>query len=105
MVRSPVEICFGTRPSHAAKSRPFEKPSPLPIPATIALEMIGPMPGTVISRSQPRLVLSQRLNLSRDVLDPPVEVMPVVGEVLDRADHARRQNVGARGEQVAKLSA
>ena len=26
----------------------------LPIAATIALEMIGPMPGTVINRSQPR---------------------------------------------------
>jgi hypothetical protein len=34
-------------------SRPFEKASPVPIAATIALEMIGPMPGTVISRSQP----------------------------------------------------
>ena len=45
MVRSPVEICFGTRPSQAAKSRPFEKASPVPIAATMALEMIGPMPG------------------------------------------------------------
>ena len=46
MVRSPVEICFGTRPSQAAKSRPLENASPLPIAATIALEIIGPMPGT-----------------------------------------------------------
>ena len=29
------------------KSRPFENTSPRPIAATIALEMIGPMPGTV----------------------------------------------------------
>jgi hypothetical protein len=34
MVRSPVEICLGTRPSQAAKSRPFENPSPAPIAAT-----------------------------------------------------------------------
>ena len=51
MVRSPVEICLGTSPSHAAKSRPLEKLSPVPIAATMALEMIGPMPGTLIRRS------------------------------------------------------
>ena len=44
---------LGTSPSHAAKSRPLEKPSPVPIAATMALEMIGPMPGTLISRSHP----------------------------------------------------
>ena len=37
MVRSPVEICLGTNPSHAAKSRPLEKLSPVPIAATMAL--------------------------------------------------------------------
>ena len=36
----------------APNSRPFEKGSPLPIAVTIALEMIGPMPGTVINRLQ-----------------------------------------------------
>jgi hypothetical protein len=53
IVRSPVDICLGTRPSQVAKSRPLENASPVPIAATIALEMIGPMPGTLISRSQP----------------------------------------------------
>src|SRR6516225_3732283 len=53
MVRSPVEICLGTSPSQAAKSRPLENASPAPIAATIALEMIGPIPGTLIKRSQP----------------------------------------------------
>jgi hypothetical protein len=52
MVRSPVEICIGTSPSQAPKSRPLENTSPVPIAATIALAMIGPMPGTVISRMQ-----------------------------------------------------
>jgi hypothetical protein len=51
--RSPVEICLGTSPSQAAKSRPFVNASPVPIAATIALEMIGPIPGTLIKRSQP----------------------------------------------------
>ena len=46
IVRSPVEICFGTSPSQAAKSRPFENTSPEPMAATTALEMIGPIPGT-----------------------------------------------------------
>src|ERR1700738_1749865 len=50
MVRSPVDICFGTSPSQAPKSRPLENAAPLPIAATIALEMTGPMPGTLISR-------------------------------------------------------
>src|SRR6266849_10788012 len=39
--------------SQAAKSRPLANASPSPIAATIALEMIGPIPGTLISRSQP----------------------------------------------------
>ena len=51
IVRSRVEICFGTSPSQAAKSRPLANTSPLPIAATMALEMIGPMLGTLINRS------------------------------------------------------
>src|SRR5580700_6925913 len=53
MVRSPVDICLGTSPIHAEKSRPLANAAPLPIAATIALEMIGPMPGTVITLRQP----------------------------------------------------
>jgi hypothetical protein len=36
----------------APKSRPRRKADPSPIVATMALAMIGPMPGTVISRWQ-----------------------------------------------------
>ena len=39
-------------PSHAEKSRPLANAPPLPIAATIALEMIGPIPGTVITLRQ-----------------------------------------------------
>src|SRR4249919_2850108 len=39
MVRSPVGSCFGTSPSQAPKSRPCLKPAPLPIAATMALDM------------------------------------------------------------------
>jgi hypothetical protein len=73
IVRSPVEICFGTSPSHAPKSRPFENASPVPIAATMALEMIGPMPGTVISRSQPLSCRAQRFDLAGKALDALVE--------------------------------
>jgi hypothetical protein len=46
----PVLYCRGTRPSQAPKSRPRSKASPVPIAATIPVEIIGPMPGTLISR-------------------------------------------------------
>jgi hypothetical protein len=43
---------FRYQPKPGAEVRPLENASPVPIAATIALEVIGPMPGTVISRSQ-----------------------------------------------------
>jgi hypothetical protein len=52
MVRSPVDICLGTRPSQAEKSRPLANATPLPIAATIALEMIGPIPAQTKHSSQ-----------------------------------------------------
>jgi hypothetical protein len=39
IVRSPVDICFGTKPSQAAKSRPLVKAAPLAMAATIALAL------------------------------------------------------------------
>src|ERR1700751_1982251 len=56
MVRSPVDICLGTSPIQAEKSRPLANAAPLPIAAIIALEMIGPMPGTL-------MILRQLLSL------------------------------------------
>src|SRR5881398_479398 len=41
MVRSPVDICFGTRPCHAAQSRPFAKAVPCPSAATMARAMVA----------------------------------------------------------------
>ncbi len=48
----PVEYCRGTRPSHAAKSRPLRTDEPLPMAATIAVATIGPMPGICRIRQQ-----------------------------------------------------
>src|SRR5215472_11575244 len=88
IVRSPVEICFGTSPSQAPKSRPLQNTSPVPIAATIALEMMGPMPGTVISRSQCgswRASVSKALPNAKRIgilADPDQTTM---SDVLDRA--------------------
>jgi hypothetical protein len=51
--RPPVDVCFGRGPSQAAKSRLLPKTSPWPMPATVALDMIGPIPGTVMSCMAP----------------------------------------------------
>jgi hypothetical protein len=48
--RPPVLYCRGTRPSQAPKSRPRSKASPVPIAATRAVEISGPIPGTLIRR-------------------------------------------------------
>ena len=48
----PVLYWRGTSRSQAPKSRPRSKASPVPMAATIAVEIIGPIPGTLISRLQ-----------------------------------------------------
>ena len=63
MVRSPVDICLGTRPSQAEKSRPLANATPLPIAATIALETIGPIPRTVITLRQLSSLFANALDL------------------------------------------
>src|ERR1700738_193439 len=91
MVRSPVDICFGTSPSQAPKSRPLENAAPLPIAATVALEMIGPMPGTVISRSH---------------AGSPQPSAPIfVSQSLDEVQHAWRQDVCAFGKYAGQFDA
>ena len=53
MIRSMISFTeWSSRPSQAAKSHPLANEAPLPMAATIALAMIGPMPGTVINCRQ-----------------------------------------------------
>ena len=93
IVRSPVEICFGTRPSQAPKSRPLQNTSPVPIAATAALEIIGPMPGTVINRSQPVSSWWASTPISSDTLSmrsssrrqSPMQVLDEVEQARGRA--------------------
>ena len=85
----PVDICFGTRPSHAAKSRPLAKAAPLPIAATVALATIGPMPGTVINCPAFHVGACQNLYLFGDVFDALIETAPIAAEVFHDPDHTR----------------
>src|SRR6267142_1672044 len=101
IVRSPVEICLGTSPSQAPKLRPFENASPVPIAATMALEMIGPMPGTVISRSQP--LTSQRFDLAGGTLNARVQAAPVCRQIFEDAQHAGREGIASRRQNPWQL--
>src|SRR3954447_15411255 len=101
MVRSPVEICLGTSPSHAAKSRPLEKLSPVPIAATMALEMIGPMPGTLIRRSHP----ASRLASSSISLDKPsmCSSSRCQSEASPSMTRTRGKHIGRCGQDARQL--
>ena len=93
LVRSPVNSCFGTRPSQAAKSRPCLKPLPVPIAATTALEMIGPIPRQIMIR-WPAASCSERLSISVDRAWTLIEAAPVLIELGDEAQYARREGLG-----------
>lgn len=50
--RPPTGTVLSRHQSQARKSRPRSKASPLPIATTIAVEIMGPMPGMLINRWQ-----------------------------------------------------
>ncbi|SEH87088.1 hypothetical protein SAMN05216228_1010161 [Rhizobium tibeticum] len=47
----PLECCFGTKPSQAAKSRPLRKVTMVGAKASTAIAVIGPMPGMDMRRA------------------------------------------------------
>ncbi len=57
----PVDFCSGVSPSQAAKSRPTRKPSAAGTSAVIAVAVIGPTPGIVISRRATGSAFERRL--------------------------------------------
>jgi hypothetical protein len=59
-VLATVECCRGTRPNHAARSRPFRKVIALPTEATSAVETSGPKPGISVRRWQASSCLATR---------------------------------------------
>ena len=104
IVRSPVDICLGTSPSQAPKSRPLENAAPLPIAATIALEMIGPMPGTVISRSHAGSAQASA-PISLDRASMFIQPVPIVSQSLDDVQHAWGYDVGACRKDCGQFGA
>jgi ElaB/YqjD/DUF883 family membrane-anchored ribosome-binding protein len=50
-----------------------------------------------------RILLGQRDDLARHPLDALVKPMPVTAEVLDNPQHARREHIGALGQDGRQL--
>ena len=65
--------------------------------------MIGPIPGTLISRSQLGIMASDGFDLTRQTFDPLVEPVPVAGQVLDQVQHPWRQDVRGCGKDARQL--
>ena len=104
IVRPPVDICRGTSPSQAPKSLPLENASPLPIAATVAVEMIGPNAWYGHEALGSVILFGQRFDLIRHGLDAPIEMAPVRAESFDHVDHAGRQLL-RHGEDNGQLGA
>jgi len=81
----------------------LENASPLPIAATMALEMIGPMPGTLTSRSHPTSCRAMTVISSDKRIDTLIKPAPVFGQTFNDAHDARRQHVRRRGENARQL--
>jgi len=73
----------------------------LPIAASIALDMIGLTPGTVIRRSH---AYSTRFaNVRGQAFDALVKPVPIACQILDGAHYRQRQCVRALGEDAWQL--
>jgi hypothetical protein len=71
----------------------LEKTSHLPMLATVALEMIGPMPGTVISRTAPSSACASSV-ISVDTASMRSSSRRQSVAVLNEMHHARCQPIG-----------
>ncbi len=91
----PVEYCRGTTPSHAANSRPLPKAAPLPMAATMAVATTGPIPGILRMRLQPASAVEISSSFVRQLLDLPLDLLPLTPQHIDQVAHQRRQ-VGFR---------
>ena len=100
IVRSPVEVCFGTSPSQAPKSRPSAEGGSV---------ANGGHHGAGDDRSHPWhthqplagfIRRDERLDLVGDSIDALIQVMPVLHQAFDQVHHARREHIGAVGQDV-----
>ena len=61
------------------------------------------MPGTVISRSQPFVLTSQRFDLAGEALNARVQAAPVCRQVFEDTQHAGRERIGSRRKDARQL--
>ena len=71
----PVECSPGTTPSQAANPRPFLKAAPLPMAATVAVAVIGPIPGIATRRLHWFKFAADARDQLVGFLDLPVQVL------------------------------
>ena len=105
----PVEYCRGTMPSQAANSRPLRNAAPLPIAATMAVAVTGPMPGIANPRAA-RIGRGDPLQFVVELFNLLLDCLPLTRQRIDQVTHQRREirfgvleNVCHRGLQLRRL--
>ena len=91
----PVVNCRGTRPSQAARSRPWSKLSAWPTAATRADATIAPKPGIVVSRRALSFSFAHRMNSVSKAAIRRSSLSPLRASVGDEQDHAWAQPFSA----------
>ena len=71
----PVERSPGTTPSQAENPRPFLKAAPLPMAATVAVAVIGPIPGILDQASALFLFAADTRDQLVGFLDLPMQIL------------------------------
>ena len=94
----PVDFCRSTRPSQAANSRPLRKPLGSTTVAAIAVELTGPMPGTLARRWSHRVALMPSHELLLDRRNRRLQLLNLYGQHLCtwRAKSGRRPSPSSR---------
>jgi hypothetical protein len=71
----------------------------------VALEMIGPIPGTVIKRSQASSFLTSAPDFLGDIVDPGVELLTVLRQIFDHVRHSGCQDIATVRQNVRQRMA
>lgn len=98
----PVEYSRGTIPTQAARSFPLRKPAPLPMAATRAVAVTGPIPGMAVSRWQASFSLAVcRITASSVRKGPPGQLQ--FWALLISAPRFEDQQIASDLDQGASL--
>ena len=94
---------FRDQPEPGAKVAASEDASPVPIAATTALEMIGPMPRDRHQSLAAFVLTGQRFDLAGEALNARVQAAPIYRQVFEDAQHAGRKHIGSRRQDARQL--